>query len=57
MLGVYMSSTGEVSGFKGFENLPIIEITHQQSALNKDSYINEVKQLFPTLPENPIGPG
>jgi len=56
-VGLSMSSTGEISGFVGFENLPVIEITYQQSTINKDSYINEVKQLFPMLPENPVGIG
>jgi len=56
-VGLSMSSTGKVSGFEGFENLPVIEIAYQQTTINKDSYINEIKQLLPMLPENPVGIG
>jgi len=51
-----LSPKGNVSGFEGFETLPEINGLGGE-IINKDAYMQEVKNLFPKLPENPIKKG
>jgi hypothetical protein len=51
------SLRGELSNFAGFENLPTIEIPDQEASLGEEQYINEIRRIFPKLPDNPISVG
>jgi hypothetical protein len=51
-----LSSLGEPSRYIGFETLPEIEVSPNET-LNRERYVNEFKSMFPTLPGRPIGEG
>jgi hypothetical protein len=55
--GFDMSSRGELSGFTGFEKLPVIRIADQEASLGETQYVNEIRQIFPILPDGPVGIG
>jgi hypothetical protein len=50
-----LSPTGELSGFAGFEDLPEIVIPGQDASLGELQYTNELRGLFPRLPESAGG--
>jgi hypothetical protein len=52
-----MSSRGEPSGFTGFEKLPVIRIADQEASLGEAQYVNEIRQIFPILPDRPVSIG
>jgi hypothetical protein len=55
--GFKISSTGELSGFTGFEALPEVEIAAEQTAMTAERYVNEIRDVFPFLADHPVGVG
>ncbi|MDH3216020.1 MAG: hypothetical protein OEN01_06970 [Candidatus Krumholzibacteria bacterium] len=56
-VNVSLSSTGELSDFKGFDDLPEIAIPGSDERLGEQGYVNEVIALFLRLPKTPVAPG
>jgi len=54
---LFLSRIGDLSNFTGFDKLPVVEIRDRQVSMNKDSYINELMDIFPLLPNRRVGPG
>ncbi len=55
-VSVLLSPRGELSKFTGFEELPEIEIGPGRP-LNSETYINEMKVMFPVLADHPVAQG
>jgi hypothetical protein len=55
-VNVNLSSIGEVSRFNGFEALPGIEVGPNET-LDRDAYVNELKNLLPRLSGGPVAEG
>jgi hypothetical protein len=53
----HLSSTGETSGYEGFDELPRIRIADEQKELNEQLYIIDIREFFPGLPEEEVGIG
>jgi len=51
-----LSAMGELSRYVGFETLPEIEVSPNET-LNRERYVNEFKTVFPTFPGGPIAEG
>jgi len=53
---VYLSPTGELSRFAGFDALPEIRVGPGMP-IGGDGYMNELRTLLPRLPVEPVGQG
>ena len=53
----FLSSTGKVSKFENFDELPEIEVRIRDTKFFEDTYKNELKQLFYALPGKSIDIG
>lgn len=51
---LFLSRTGDLSNFTGFEKLPVVEIRDRQVSMNRESYINELMDIFPLLPDHRV---
>jgi hypothetical protein len=51
-----LSPTGDLSKFSGFKELPEIA-TGRGAPMNRETYINELRILFPGLPDHPVSRG
>jgi hypothetical protein len=56
-VNVNLSPTGELSDFKGFDDLPEIAIPGSDERLGEQGYVNEVIALFLRLSKTPVAPG
>lgn len=53
---IALASNGEVSGFEGFENLPVVALP-MQGENDADDYKRFIEVLFPAMPDNPVSIG
>lgn len=52
-----LASTGVLSDFDGFGELPVIAMPGQSEPMGEQRYVNNVISLFPRLPQAPVAPG
>ena len=54
---LFLSKSGVISDFTGFDKLPEVEIQDRQVIMDEEKYINELKDIFPKLPDHRVQAG